>query len=67
GSPPIPDNLRIAPNPLGGDDVTPRPERFAEAHTADLDPAHAAVTAASRRPIESSHAARPHSTQLSRT
>lgn len=47
-----PDNLRIVPNPLGGDDLTLRPERFAEVYAADLDPAHAAVMAASQRPIE---------------
>jgi hypothetical protein len=41
-----------APIPLGGDDVTLKPERFSEVYAADLDPAHAPVTAASRRPIE---------------
>jgi pimeloyl-ACP methyl ester carboxylesterase len=48
----IPDNLNIAPNPLGGEDLTLRSERFAEVYAADLDPAHAAVMAASQRPIE---------------
>jgi pimeloyl-ACP methyl ester carboxylesterase len=47
-----PGNLRIVPNPLGGEDLTLRPERFAEVYAADLDPAHAAVMAASQRPIE---------------
>jgi pimeloyl-ACP methyl ester carboxylesterase len=47
-----PGNLRIAPNPLGGEDLTLRPERFAEVYAADLHPAHAAVMAASQRPIE---------------
>ncbi|MFD6156412.1 alpha/beta fold hydrolase [Nocardia sp. NPDC060256] len=47
-----PDNLAIAPNPLGGQDLTLRPERFAEVYAGDLDPALAAVLAAAQRPIE---------------
>jgi pimeloyl-ACP methyl ester carboxylesterase len=47
-----PDNLQIAPNALGGEDLTLRSERFAEVYAADLDPAHAAVLAVSQRPIE---------------
>lgn len=47
-----PDNLVVAPNPLGGSDLTLRPDRFAEVYAADLDPDTAAVLAASQRPIE---------------
>jgi pimeloyl-ACP methyl ester carboxylesterase len=46
------DNLAVSPNPLGGDDLPLRPERFAEVYAADLDPELAAVLAASQRPIE---------------
>ncbi|GAA1894623.1 alpha/beta hydrolase [Streptantibioticus ferralitis] len=52
GSMLIPENLLIAPNPLGGQDLTLRPERFAEVYAADVDAAHAAVMAASQRPID---------------
>lgn len=48
----IPENLDVFPNPLGGADLTLKPERFAEAYAADLDPRDAAVLAASQRPIE---------------
>lgn len=47
-----PDNLAVSANPLGGDDLTLRPERFAEVYAADLAPEHAAVLAASQRPID---------------
>jgi pimeloyl-ACP methyl ester carboxylesterase len=52
GSMLTPDNLTVAPNPLGGDDLTLRPERFAEAYAAGLEPGLAAVPAASRRPMD---------------
>jgi pimeloyl-ACP methyl ester carboxylesterase len=39
-------------NPLGGHDLTVLPERFADVYASDVDPAHAAVMAASQRPIE---------------
>jgi pimeloyl-ACP methyl ester carboxylesterase len=48
----VPENLSVVTNPLGGDDLTLLPERFAEVYAADVDPAHAAVMAASQRPIE---------------
>jgi pimeloyl-ACP methyl ester carboxylesterase len=48
----IPSNLDIAPNPLGGHDLTLMPQRFAEVYAADVDPAHAAVMAASQRPVD---------------
>lgn len=47
-----PDNLAITPNPLGGQDLTLRADRFAEVYAGDLDPALAAVLAAAQRPIE---------------
>ncbi|WP_433893698.1 alpha/beta fold hydrolase [Streptomyces sp. CA-111067] len=47
-----PDNLNVVPNPNGGQDLTLRPERFAEVYAADVDRAHAAVMAASQRPVE---------------
>lgn len=46
------ENLSVVPNPLGGADLTLRPDRFAEAYAADVDPAHAAVMAVSQRPID---------------
>jgi pimeloyl-ACP methyl ester carboxylesterase len=52
GSPLTPGNLLVAPNPLGGDDLTLRPDRFAEVYAADVDPEQAAVMAASQRPID---------------
>jgi pimeloyl-ACP methyl ester carboxylesterase len=48
----VPENLAVAANPLGGDDLTLLPERFAEVYAADVEPAQAAVMAASQRPIE---------------
>jgi pimeloyl-ACP methyl ester carboxylesterase len=42
----------VVPNPLGGSDLTLRPDRFAEAYAADVDAAHAAVMAVSQRPID---------------
>lgn len=48
----IPENLVVVPNPGGGDDLTLRPERFAEVYAADVEPGHAAVLAVSQRPIE---------------
>ncbi|HEY3683374.1 MAG TPA: alpha/beta hydrolase [Streptosporangiaceae bacterium] len=48
----VPRNLAVVPNPLGGDDLTLAPERFAEVYAADVDPAHAAVMAASQRPVD---------------
>jgi pimeloyl-ACP methyl ester carboxylesterase len=47
-----PDNLAVAANPLGGHDLTLKPERFAEVYAADLEPELAAVLAASQHPIE---------------
>jgi pimeloyl-ACP methyl ester carboxylesterase len=52
GSMLTPDNLVVSPNPLGGDDLTLRPERFAEVYAADLEPGLAAVLAASQRPMD---------------
>lgn len=48
----VPENLAVAANPLGGDDLTLLPDRFAEVYAADVEPAQAAVMAASQRPIE---------------
>jgi pimeloyl-ACP methyl ester carboxylesterase len=48
----IPDNLVVSANPLGGDDLALRPERFAEVYAGDLAPDLAAVLAVSQRPIE---------------
>jgi pimeloyl-ACP methyl ester carboxylesterase len=48
----IPDNLVVTPNPLGGDDLTLQPGRFAKVYAADLDPGVAAFMAASQRPVE---------------
>jgi pimeloyl-ACP methyl ester carboxylesterase len=48
----VPENLSVVANPLGGDDLTVLPEHFAEVYAADVEPAHAAVMAASQRPIE---------------
>src|SRR6266702_1582670 len=47
-----PENLLVEPNPLGGQDLTLRPERFAEVYAADVDPALAAVMAVAQRPLE---------------
>jgi pimeloyl-ACP methyl ester carboxylesterase len=47
-----PENLAIAPNPLGGSDLTLRPERFAEVYAADVEPGHAAVMAVSQHPMD---------------
>jgi pimeloyl-ACP methyl ester carboxylesterase len=47
-----PENLDIAANPLGGSDLTLKPQRFAEVYAADVDPVHAAVMAASQRPLD---------------
>jgi pimeloyl-ACP methyl ester carboxylesterase len=52
GSMLTPDNLAVTPNPLGGDDLTLRPERFAEVYAADVEPKLAAVLAASQRPMD---------------
>jgi pimeloyl-ACP methyl ester carboxylesterase len=52
GSQLTPDNLLVTPNPLGGQDLTLRPDRFAEVYAADVDPGRAAVLAASQRPVE---------------
>jgi pimeloyl-ACP methyl ester carboxylesterase len=52
GSMLTPDNLSVEPNPLGGLDLTLRPERFAEVYAADVDATHAAVMAASQRPAD---------------
>jgi pimeloyl-ACP methyl ester carboxylesterase len=46
-------------NPLGGNDLTVLPERFADVYASDVDPAHAAVMAASQRPIEPAALAEP--------
>ncbi|MDF2255849.1 alpha/beta fold hydrolase [Streptantibioticus ferralitis] len=47
-----PDNLDVTPNPLGGNDLILRPERFGEVYAADVEPTHAAVMAACQRPID---------------
>ncbi|HEX4223007.1 MAG TPA: alpha/beta hydrolase [Pseudonocardiaceae bacterium] len=47
-----PDNLLVTPNPLGGDDLVLRPDRFAEVYAADVDPDRAGVMAASQRPVD---------------
>jgi pimeloyl-ACP methyl ester carboxylesterase len=52
GSMLTPDNLAVSPNPLGGDDLTLKPERFAEVYAADVEPGLAAVLAASQRPMD---------------
>ena len=49
-----PENLAVSANPLGGADLTLRPERFAEVYAADLEPGYAAVLAASQRPVDPS-------------
>jgi pimeloyl-ACP methyl ester carboxylesterase len=41
----VPENLDVFPNPLGGADLTLKPERFAEAYAADLSPQDATVLA----------------------
>ncbi len=46
-----PESLHVQPNQLGGDDLTMRPERFAEVYGADIEPEDAAVMAVSQRPI----------------
>ncbi len=46
------ENLLVQPNPLGGQDLTLRPERFAAVYAADVEPALAAVMAAAQRPME---------------
>ena len=48
----LPENLDVFPNPLGGADMTLKPERFAQAYAADLSSQDAAVLAVSQRPIE---------------
>jgi pimeloyl-ACP methyl ester carboxylesterase len=48
----VAENLSVAANPLGGDDLTLLPERFAEVYAADVEPALAAIMATSQRPIE---------------
>lgn len=48
----IPDNLAVEPNPLGGHDLTLKPQHFAEVYAADVDPVRCAAMAASQRPIE---------------
>jgi pimeloyl-ACP methyl ester carboxylesterase len=55
----VPDNLVVVPNPLGGDDLTLRAERFADVYAADVEPGHARVMAASQRPIEPAALGRP--------
>jgi pimeloyl-ACP methyl ester carboxylesterase len=52
GSELTPETLEVAPNPLGGDDLTLRPDRFAHVYAADLERGHAAVLASSQRPID---------------
>jgi pimeloyl-ACP methyl ester carboxylesterase len=59
GSQLTPENLLAVPNPLGGDDLTLRHERFASVYAADLDAARAAVLAVSQRPIEPAVLAEP--------
>jgi pimeloyl-ACP methyl ester carboxylesterase len=48
----IAENLAVAPNPLGGADLSLRPEAFPAVYAADVDAAHAAVMAVAQRPIE---------------
>ncbi|HEY4024369.1 MAG TPA: alpha/beta hydrolase [Pseudonocardiaceae bacterium] len=45
-------NLNVTTNPLGGNDLTLLPQHFAEVYAADVEPARAAVLAASQRPID---------------
>lgn len=47
-----PENLDVVPNPLGGSDLTLRPERFADVYAADVEPGQAAVMAVGQRPID---------------
>jgi pimeloyl-ACP methyl ester carboxylesterase len=47
-----PGNLLITPNALGGQDLTLRPDRFAEVYAADLNPELAELLSISQRPIE---------------
>lgn len=51
GSQLTPENLLVTPNPLGGADLTLRPERFVEVYAADVDPVHGAAMAVSQRPV----------------
>lgn len=48
----VPENLVGVANPLGGADLTLRPEAFVPVYAADVEPNHAAVLAVSQRPIE---------------
>jgi pimeloyl-ACP methyl ester carboxylesterase len=52
GSQLTPENLVVTPNPLGGDDLALRPDRFAGVYAADVDPRLARVMAVSQRPVE---------------
>jgi pimeloyl-ACP methyl ester carboxylesterase len=47
-----PDNLVITSNPLGGHDLTLRPDRFADVYAADVDSRVAEFMALSQRPID---------------
>jgi pimeloyl-ACP methyl ester carboxylesterase len=47
-----PENLEVAANPLGGDDLTLRAERFAEVYAADVEPGLASVMAVSQHPMD---------------
>jgi pimeloyl-ACP methyl ester carboxylesterase len=47
-----PENLSVVSTPLGGTELTLRPDRFAAVYAADVNPAHAAVMAVAQRPID---------------
>jgi pimeloyl-ACP methyl ester carboxylesterase len=47
-----PENLEITSNPIGGNDLILRPDRFAEVYAADVDPSRVRVMAVSQRPID---------------
>lgn len=51
GSRLTPENLLARPYP-GGDDVSLRPDRFAEVYAADVDPGQAAVMSVAQRPFD---------------
>jgi pimeloyl-ACP methyl ester carboxylesterase len=47
-----PENVSVVSNPLGGFDLTLRPDRFAEVYAADVEASYAAVMSVSQRPID---------------
>lgn len=46
------DNLTVTSNPLGGEDLALRPDRFRAVYAADVEPRVAAFMAVSQRPVE---------------